>query len=211
MKGEAERVGLTPKMCNEITGTKSMFQHWFSPSQFYIPTKENYEKLQKAFSAEGGFGKEYDAFKRDYEGFRKEYDELKREYDANKQEFYNSRAYFDNTAENAMTDVWHFSIVSGKERATTGGHATPKPVDLCARACKTPAPQDGVVLDLFGGSGSTLIACEKTDRRCRLMELSTYFCDVIVRRWQDFTGHEATLEATGRTFNETAADRGVKV
>ena len=54
--------------------------------------------------------------------------------------------------------------------------------------------------DLFGGSGSTLIACEKTGRVCRMMELSPRYCDVIVRRWQDFTGQEATLEDGGRTF-----------
>jgi hypothetical protein len=56
------------------------------------------------------------------------------------------------------------------------------------------------VLDLFGGSGSTLIACEKTGRQARLMELDPRYCDVIVKRWQDFTGKTATLEATGEPF-----------
>jgi hypothetical protein len=64
-----------------------------------------------------------------------------------------------------------------------------------------------VVLDLFGGSGSTLIACEKTARDCRMMELDPKYCDVIVKRWQDFTGQKATLESTGRTFDDTASDR----
>lgn len=64
-----------------------------------------------------------------------------------------------------------------------------------------------VVLDLFGGSGSTLIACEKTNRNARLMELAPQYCDVIVKRWQDFTGKRATLEADGRTFDDLSAER----
>ena len=62
--------------------------------------------------------------------------------------------------------------------------------------------------DLFGGSGSTLIACEKTGRVCRMMELSPRYVDVIVRRWQDFTGQEATLEEDGRTFARVKEERG---
>lgn len=62
-----------------------------------------------------------------------------------------------------------------------------------------------VVLDLFGGSGSTMIACEKTGREARLMELDPKYVDVIVRRWQEFTGKQATHEATGSSFDEVAA------
>ena len=62
--------------------------------------------------------------------------------------------------------------------------------------------------DLFGGSGSTLIACEKTGRVCRMMELSPRYVDVIVRRWQEFTGHEATLEEDGKTFAQVKEERG---
>lgn len=64
-----------------------------------------------------------------------------------------------------------------------------------------------LVVDLFGGSGSTLIACEQQGRRCRLMELDPKFADVIVTRWQDFTGRTATLQATGQTFAEVAQQR----
>ena len=63
------------------------------------------------------------------------------------------------------------------------------------------------MLDLFGGSGSTLIACEKNNRQARLMELEPMYVDVIVRRWQDFTGKQAVLESTGDTFNSLAATR----
>lgn len=61
-----------------------------------------------------------------------------------------------------------------------------------------------IVLDLFGGSGTTLMACEKTKRQARLMELSPNYCDVIVKRWQDFTGKKATHVETGKTFAEYA-------
>jgi DNA modification methylase len=58
------------------------------------------------------------------------------------------------------------------------------------------------ILDLFGGSGSTLIACEKTARDCRMMELDPKYCDVIIKRWQDFTGQEAIHAETGKKFND---------
>lgn len=70
-------------------------------------------------------------------------------------------------------------------------HPTQKPVCLSERAIKNHAAK--TVLDLFGGSGSTLIACEKTQRRCFMMELDPMYCDVIVERWQNFTGKKAKL------------------
>jgi DNA modification methylase len=57
------------------------------------------------------------------------------------------------------------------------------------------------VLDPFGGSGTTLIACERTGRQARLIEMEPKYCDVIVRRWQEFSGKVATLESTGEQFN----------
>jgi hypothetical protein len=63
-----------------------------------------------------------------------------------------------------------------------------------------------VVLDLFGGSGSTLIACEKTGRQCRMMELDPKYCDVIIKRWQDYTGKQAVCQENSKTFNELVTD-----
>jgi site-specific DNA-methyltransferase (adenine-specific) len=85
-------------------------------------------------------------------------------------------------------------------------HPTMKPVELIQYQVENNTKGSDVVLDLFGGGGSTLIACEKTGRHARLMELDPKYCDVIVRRWQDFTGKQATLEATGATFAEVEAD-----
>lgn len=79
-------------------------------------------------------------------------------------------------------------------------HPTQKPVALAEWFFDRWGKQGDLVVDLYGGSGSTLIACEKTGRQARLMELDPRYCDVIVKRWQDFTGKTATLEATGEPF-----------
>lgn len=81
-------------------------------------------------------------------------------------------------------------------------HPTMKPVELVERAIENSSKNGDVVLDPFGGSGTTVIACEKTGRRGRAIELDARYCDVIVRRWQEFTGKRATLESTGAVFPE---------
>ena len=76
------------------------------------------------------------------------------------------------------------------------------PVELPERGINIVAKNTGIVFEPFGGSGSTLIACEKTARDCRMMELDPKYCDVIIKRWQDFTGQEATHEESGKTYAE---------
>jgi DNA modification methylase len=95
-----------------------------------------------------------------------------------------------------------------KDDAKKRIHPTQKPVELVVWFFDYYSMQDKrVVVDLFGGSGSTLIACEKTARESRLMELDPRYCDVIVKRWQDFTGNKATLESTNQTFEDVASNR----
>lgn len=89
-----------------------------------------------------------------------------------------------------------------------GEHPTMKPVELFEYQMLNSTNREAVVLDLFGGSGTTMIAAEKNGRSARLMELDPRYCDVIVRRWQDFTGQEATLEDGGRTFARVKEERG---
>ena len=81
-------------------------------------------------------------------------------------------------------------------------HPTMKPVGLVQRMVEWSSMDGWIVLDLFGGSGSTMIACQKANRRARLMELDPKFADVIVKRYQDFTGKKATHAETGKTFDE---------
>lgn len=86
-------------------------------------------------------------------------------------------------------------------------HPTMKPVALIEYQMLNNTKGGDVVLDSFGGSGTTLIAAEKNGRVARLMELDPRYCDVIVRRWQQFTGRQAVLENTSKTFDEVLADR----
>ncbi|GHU29249.1 hypothetical protein FACS1894152_7550 [Bacilli bacterium] len=77
-----------------------------------------------------------------------------------------------------------------------------KPIALVAKALGNSSKKNDLVLDLFGGSGSTLIACEQTNRKCYMMELDPKFCDLIIRRWQNYTGREAVRENDSVKFNE---------
>jgi len=88
------------------------------------------------------------------------------------------------------------------ERGQARVHPTQKPVELAIWAFDYFRDVTSV-LDLFGGSGSTLIACEKTNRKCFMMELDPHYVDVIIKRWQEFTGKEAVHD-DGRKFNEVA-------
>lgn len=97
-----------------------------------------------------------------------------------------------------LTNVWDFPRPKKSDL-----HPTMKPVELVENAIGHASNIGGLVMDLFGGSGTTAIACEKTSRNCRLMELDSKYCDVIIQRWQDFTGKQAVHEATGKTYAET--------
>jgi DNA modification methylase len=97
--------------------------------------------------------------------------------------------------------TWRINKQQGSEKT---GHPTQKPVAVPQHAIEKSSRNNQIVLDLFGGSGSTLIACEKNGRDCRLMELDPRYCDVIVKRWQEFAGKDAIHEASGKTFKELA-------
>jgi DNA modification methylase len=99
-------------------------------------------------------------------------------------------------------DVWFVN-----KPAVNDLHPTMKPVELIERAVLNSSRDGDIVLDPFGGSGSTLVACEKQGRCARLIELDPKYCDVIVQRWQTLTGRSATLDGDGRTFGETVAGR----
>ena len=84
-------------------------------------------------------------------------------------------------------------------------HPTMKPVELVFRAIENSTKKGDTILDIFGGSGTTLIAAEQSNRRCFMVELDPKYVDVIIERWQDLTGKEATLERTGETFDSLKA------
>ncbi|OOY45648.1 site-specific DNA-methyltransferase [Solemya velum gill symbiont] len=98
-------------------------------------------------------------------------------------------------------DVWFFN-----KPVKNDLHPTMKPVELVERALRNSSKSRDIVLDLFGGSGSTLIACEKTGRAARLIELDPKYVDVIVRRWQDYSGEQAIRASDDRLFDEVALE-----
>jgi len=109
------------------------------------------------------------------------------------------------------SNVW--SAASANRRGSSANemlefHATPKPIELCTEALLDVTARGMTVLDAFLGSGTTLIAAEKTGRWCRGIELDPRFVDVAVRRWEKLTGKHAVLAATGESFEAVAARRG---
>ena len=94
-----------------------------------------------------------------------------------------------------------------KKPAANRVHPTAKPVELVERALLNSSKAGAIVADLFGGSGSTLIGCERRVRKARLMEIDAKYADCIVQRYQEYTGKQAVLDGDGRTFEEIAAER----
>lgn len=108
------------------------------------------------------------------------------------------------------TNVWDYpgiSSISASRGAELAMHPTVKPVALVADALRDCSRRNDIVIDPFGGSGSTLIAAEKTGRRARLIELDPLYCDTIVRRYEAFCGKQAILAASSLTFEVIAAER----
>ena len=168
---EKKKSGMNNIQLKELTSTTHT--HYWGKSQWVFPTKEHYNNIKNACQGKA---------------FNKEYEALKKEYEALKKEYYSTRAYFNNTHDN-FNNVWHFD--RHKRKGNEGGHATPKPIPLCERAIKSSCPENGLVLDMFLGSGSTLIAAEKLNRKCYGMELDEKYCDVIIERWEQYTNKKA--------------------
>jgi DNA modification methylase len=156
LENERNKMGWTSQDIVQITG-KTTATHYFSKSQWSLPTEEHYNAIKNSAKNKA---------------FQKEYEELKKEW-------YSTRAYFDNTHDK-MTEVWQFDrhIREGNE----GGHATPKPIPLCERVIKSSCPDNGLVIDFFLGSGSTMVASHQLNRKCYGMELDPKYCQVIVDR-----------------------------
>ncbi len=108
-------------------------------------------------------------------------------------------------------DVWNLSVDGCPSFQTSVGmsHNTEKPVELFTRPIKKHTHVGDIVFEPFSGSGSQLIAAERTGRKCRAIEIIPPFVDVAIRRWQKATGQDATLDGDGRTFTEVSTERGL--
>ena len=100
-----------------------------------------------------------------------------------------------------QSDVWYFNKPNKSEL-----HPTMKPVELVKKAILNSSKTDYIILDPFGGSGSTLIACEQLKRRCRMIELDQKYVDVIIKRWQNLTGKKAINSVNNKSFDEILND-----
>jgi DNA modification methylase len=109
--------------------------------------------------------------------------------------------------DNLTLEAVHGSVFHEPKPARNPDHPTMKPVRLIQRMLANSTQAGQLVLDSFGGSGSTLMACERLGLRARLLELEPKFTDVIVRRWTESTGQQARLEGDGRAFEEIAGER----
>lgn len=174
-----DKAGLSTAQIVEKVG-KTSVSHYYTKSQWTFPTEENYKKIVEICNATD-----------DIQDIKKKYDKAMKEYEKIKAAYYETRAYFDNVHDN-MNNVWHFERTSQEEREDAGGHYTPKPIVLCSRAIKSSCPEGGVVFDSFLGSGSTLIAAEKTNRVCYGIELQEKYVQTIIRRFHKYT--EGTKE-----------------
>ena len=170
---EAQKANLNNDTVKSIGGPGFMCGHWFTEHQWSFIDEKNYKRIQK-YCAE----KSICAFERDYGDVKSE--------------------YLRNTVfSHALTDkefsdwglygVWEFNTVHER----LGGHAAAYPVELPTRFIKMHSYDGDSVLDPFGGTGTTLIACEQTGRRCYLMELDPHYVDVIIARWEKLTGQKA--------------------
>ena len=115
-----------------------------------------------------------------------------------------------NSSARTRTNVWEYASMNsyGADDRTelSALHPTVKPVHMVADAILDCSNKNDLILDLFGGSGSTLIASEETGRRCYMMEIDPKYCDTIIRRYQQHTRKQAILESTNKTFNEMAGE-----
>ena len=125
-------------------------------------------------------------------------DNIKKKANTILNEMKESRAYFNNVHDN-MNNVWHFNrhIKDGTE----GNHATPKPIDLCNRVIKSSCPDNGLVLDVFLGSGSTMVAAHQLKRKCYGMELDPKYCQVIIDRMLNLDS-SLIVEVNGKKYEQ---------
>lgn len=173
------------KKVQEILGSH-MWKHYGTKSQWCMITEEPYAKLTAA-------GAEYNAFQTPYAELRAQYEVLVAKYNKEiRDPFYAARSFFDLTHDN-MAEVWSFPRVVGEERY---GHDTPKPVGLMERLVKSACSPDGIVLEPFAGTGTTLIACENSGRACRTIEINPAHVATTIARWEKVFKGKAELLST---------------
>lgn len=159
---EAERAGITPKICRDITGV-GMFGHWFRESEWCLIDEKNYEKIKQYCFLHG-----VEAFDRPWKEYREWYEDLS---------LYSTYLTNEERREFGNWAIWHFNTVGKREN-----HPAAFPEELPYRLIKTHTREGHSVMDPFGGSGTTLIVAEKLNRKSFIMEKEPKYCEVIIER-----------------------------
>ena len=170
---QAEKASITNDVVKSLGGPGYMCGHWFSNHQWAFIDESNYRRMSDYCS-----NNSIPAFQRDYS-------ELKEEYLRNT--IFSHNLTDDDFSDWGIYGVWEFNTVHER----LGGHAAAFPVELPARYIKIHSYDNDMVLDPFGGTGTTLIACEELNRQCFMMERDPHYCDVIIQRWENLTGKTA--------------------
>lgn len=161
----------------------------------YSDTEKNYESRLDAFvrhlTGYSLFNKPRKEYWEIWFGNDEGYEDFISRYEAAKHKYRLGFNYFDGTSD-PCNDVWAFRTVSTAEKQDGGGHPSVKPQQVCRRGVRISSKPGSIVLDCFGGSGSTLIACEQLGRKARIIECQPEWCDVIIARWEKLTGRKAT-------------------
>jgi DNA modification methylase len=174
MSQQAKIARLNNAILKEITGAGFMFGHWFTTHQWAMMDEDNYTKVQNYCKKNG------------IKAFEKDYDEIRRQYD--NLNIFGKVLSKSEESEWGQWSIWNIATVNKR----TGGHPAEFPVELPWRCIKMHSRDGDIVLEPFGGSGTTLIAAEQLKRKCYMMELDPHYCDVIIARWEKLTGKKAT-------------------
>lgn len=172
MLAEAQKADLNNDKLKEITGAGFMYGHWFTPHQWTMMDEENYLKIQTYCEKNG-----IDAFRTDYADIRRRFDDLN---------IYQKTLEESDRSSWGQWAIWDIPTVNRRE-----GHPAAFPVELPSRCIKMHSREGDLVIEPFGGSGTTMIACEELNRVCRIMEIDPHYCDVILARWEKLTGKTA--------------------
>lgn len=172
LRAEADKAGLSNALLREITGAGFMYGHWFTPHQWTLISQENYEKIQRYCAASG-----VEAFSRPWSFYKEQFD------DAN---IFQKTLLAEDRRTWGLRAVWDIKPVDAH-----GDHPAAFPEELPARCIKLHSRPGDLILDPFGGSGTTLIAAEHLDRTAALVERDAGYCALAIERWEKETGLRA--------------------
>lgn len=193
---ESDNIG---NFCEFLQHTCSNIINYTSGAMYIFMSGLELDNLKRAFEEAGGHWSTFIVWAKNHFAVGKS--DYQRQYEFM---LYGWKKNCDHywCGDRTQSDIWNFDRVPVNKL-----HPTMKPIALVKQAISNSSRTGDIVLDPFCGSGTTIIACEQLNRRACCIELDPKYIDVIIRRWQKFTGKQAILESTGQTFDEVASCR----